>query len=299
MNTERLRYFLDLATTLNFTETAEKNFTSQSNISKQIIALEKELDTILFHREHRKITLTDAGKALLPHAGKILGDCTSLYQAILPFQNSKCSTLKICCIPVMANYNVTGLIAEFHHNHPDILLDVREVESIGLLNELDEGTCDIAYIRYFEMNSDKYDKVTVGFDKFAAVLPKDHPLAKKEVISLFELKDEHFFQLDKNTQLFNSFYSACQEAGFQPKIGYTGTRIDNILDFVSNGMGISLMMENSVKRLHRPGIAVIPIDIIVRSELAFIRSKHEKHSSASNIFWKYIYEKTNSAPSDI
>lgn len=299
MNIQRLKYFLDLAMTLNFTETAEMNFTTQSNISKQIIAFEKDLDTILFNREHRKITLTDAGKALLPHAEKILWDYTALQQAILPFQNSKCSILKICAIPVMVNYNVTGLIAEFHHNYPDILLDVREVESISLLSQLDEGTCDIAYIRIFELNLDKYEKITVEFDQFAVVLPQNHPLAKKEMISLYELKDELFYQLDKNTQLINLFYSACQKAGFQPKIGYTGTRIDSILDFVLKGMGISLMMENSVKPLNHPGIVVIPIDIIVRSELAFIRSKRQKHSLACNSFWKHINQKTNGAPWDI
>jgi LysR family transcriptional activator of glutamate synthase operon len=192
----------------------------------------------------------------------------------------------------MGNYNVTGLISEFHHTYPNILLKVREVESINLLNELDEGNCDIAYIRLFELNSDKYEKITVGFDQFAAVLPQNHPLAKREMISLSELKDESFYQLDRNTQLLNSFYSACQKAGFQPNIGYTGTHIDNILDFVSNGVGISLMMQNFIKPLNYPGIVIIPIDIVVKSELAFIRSKCQKQSSPSNIFWKYIHHKT-------
>ena len=293
MKIEYFRCFLELAITLNFTDTAEMNFTTQSNISKQIITLEKELDTTLFSREHRKITLTDAGKAMLPYAKKILSDYSALNQAILPFQTSKCSTIKMGAIPVMANYNLPGLIAEFYHGYPNILLDVKEIESINLLREVNEGICDIAFIRIFETNSDKYEKITFKFDKYAIVLPENHRLAKKEIISLFELKDELFFQLDKNTLLFNLFYSTCENAGFKPKIGYSGTRIDNILDFVSNGMGISLMMENSVKILHYPGIVVLPIDIIiVKSELAFIRSKSKKHSSASNIFWKYLSQKS-------
>ncbi|MBU3112613.1 LysR family transcriptional regulator [Clostridium lacusfryxellense] len=292
MKIEHIRCFLDLTITLNFTETAEMNFTTQSNISKQIITLEKELDITLFFREHRKISLTDAGKALLPYAKKILSDYSALNQAILPFQNSKCSIIKMGAIPVMANYNLPRLIAEFCNNYSDVLLDVKEIESINLLRELDEVSCDIAFIRIFETNSDKYEKITFKFDKFAVVLPQNHRLSKKEMIPLLELKNELFFQLDKNTQLFNLFYVACENAGFKPQIGYSGTRIVNILDFVSNGMVISLMMENSVKCLHYPGIVVIPIDIIVRSELAFIRSKSKKHSSASDIFWKYLSQKS-------
>ena len=291
MNLEHFRCFLDLAITLNFTDTAEMNFTTQSNISKKIITLEKELDTILFFREHRKVTLTDAGKALLPYAKKILSDYSELNEAILPFQNSKGCIIKMCAIPVMASYNVPGLIAEFCHTYPDIIIDVREIESINLLRELDEGICDIAFIRIFETNSDKYEKITYEFEKFAVFLPQNHHLAKKEIIPLLELKDELFFQLDKNTQLFNLFYSTCEKAGFKPKVGYIGTHIDNILDFISKGMGISLIMKNYGNYITYPQIVVIPIDITVSSELAFIRSKSKKHSSASNTFWKYLFQK--------
>ncbi len=252
MNIEQLKYFLDLTITLNFTETAERLFTTQGNISKHMIALEKELNTTLFSREHRKITLTNAGKTLLPYAEKILSDYYGLQNALLPFQHYKGAILKICAIPVMVNYNVTGLIAEFHQNYPDILLDVKEVESINLLKELNEGNCDLAYIRVFEMDSNKYEKITVGHDLFAVVLPLNHPQSKKEVIQLSELRNEVFLQLDKNTQLINQFYSLCQKAGFEPIVGYTGTRIDNILDFVSKGMGVSLMMQNSLITLHHP-----------------------------------------------
>jgi len=291
MNVERLKYFLNLSMTLNYTETAERFYTTQSNISKQIIALENDLNTILFVRKHRKVSLTDAGKALVPYAEKILSDFNDLQKAIIPFQHSNSKILKICAIPVMANYNVTGLIAGFHHSYPDIRLDVREVESINLLKELDEGTCDIAYIRIFNMDLSKYEKITVEHDRFAAVLPRNHPLAGKDLLKLNELQNEIFYQLDRHTQLIDQFYLLCQKGGFKPNVGYTGTRIDNILDFVSNGMGISLMMQNSFQSIHYPGIVIIPLDITIESELAFIRPKLYKHSFASDTFWEYMLSK--------
>lgn len=297
MDIERLKYFLDLTVTLNFSETAERLFTTQSNISKHIIALEKELNTTLFNREHRKITLTKAGQALLPYAEKILSDYSSLQNALQPYKESKTTILKIGAIPVMVNYNVTGLIADFHKTYPDILLDVKEVESINLLTELNEGNCDIAYIRIFEMNNEKYEKITVEHDQFAVVLPVNHLLSKKNLISLAELKNDHFYQLGKHTQLFDQFYSLCQRAGFEPKVGYTGTRIDNILDFVSKGMGVSLMMQHSIKALKHPGIVVIPLDVTVNSELVFIRLKNQNPSPASISFWKFLTHKFN--PKDL
>jgi len=184
MNIERLKYFLDLTVTLNYTETAERFFTTQSNISKQIISLEKELNTVLFSRKHRKIMLTDAGRVLLPYAEKILSDHVSLLNALFPFQNTGHAALRIGAIPVMVNYNVTGFIGEFHRQHPDIQLDVNEIESINLLKELNEGHYDIAYIRIFELDSSKYEKITIEYDQFAVVLPLDHSLAQKKKSAL-------------------------------------------------------------------------------------------------------------------
>jgi DNA-binding transcriptional LysR family regulator len=291
MNIERLKYFSNLATTLNYTETAEHFFTTQGNISKNIIALEKELNITLFSREHRKITLTDAGKTILPYAQKILWDYTTLQNVLLPYQDSSSIILRLSAIPVMVNYNITGLIAEFHQNYPGIKMEVREVESISLLKELDEGICDIVYMRLFELDSIKYEKIMVAHDQFAIVLPSDHPLSTKTVIQLKELKNENFFQLDKTTQLIQQFYSLCHKAGFEPNVAYTGTRIENILDFVSKGMGVSLMMQNSIKPLHHTGTVVIPLDITMESELAFIRLKQPNNSLGSTSFWKYLTHK--------
>lgn len=66
MDIHKLEAFVVLAETLTYTETAERQFTTQGNISKQIISLEKELEVELFERSHRKIALTHAGRLTLP-----------------------------------------------------------------------------------------------------------------------------------------------------------------------------------------------------------------------------------------
>lgn len=290
MNLELLTYFLDLSETLNFTETAERLYTTQGNVSKHISALEKELNTVLLSREHRKVELTKAGKVLIPHARQLLLDCRAMEAALLPYRSIQNAVLKIGAIPVMVNYNVIRLIAEFHQCCPKIQMEVKEVESIRLLSDLNEGKYDIAYTRIFESQADKYDKVTVDHDRFAAVLPVNHGLANQKVISLSSLKNERFLQLDKHTRLYEPFLQLCQKADFEPYIDHTGTRIDIILDFVANGMGISLMMENSIKALGRSDIKIIPLDMTIESELAFVKRKGH-HSPALNSFWNFLTEK--------
>ena len=74
MEINKLRAFVDLAKTLNFSETAENLYTSQSTISKQIKSLEKELGQELFERNNKNVALSEYGKLILPNAEKIVLD---------------------------------------------------------------------------------------------------------------------------------------------------------------------------------------------------------------------------------
>ncbi|CAM2776619.1 LysR family transcriptional regulator [Latilactobacillus sakei] len=66
MDTRKLATFIDLAQTCNYSRTAENIFSTQATVSKYIMALEKDWGVTLFTRDHRTVTLTKAGAAILP-----------------------------------------------------------------------------------------------------------------------------------------------------------------------------------------------------------------------------------------
>src|SRR5580698_9776358 len=72
MEVRQLQIFCALSEELNFTRTAEKVHTVQSNVTAQIKALEEELGTPLFDRLGRRVTLTDAGRRFQPFAEQAL-----------------------------------------------------------------------------------------------------------------------------------------------------------------------------------------------------------------------------------
>ena len=98
METRRLEFFLDLVETKNYSETAERMYTTQGNVSKQIRALEKELDTQLFDRSHRRIRLTAAGEQILPFARTIVENEKQMEKGLLAFLNREKSMLKIASL---------------------------------------------------------------------------------------------------------------------------------------------------------------------------------------------------------
>lgn len=104
MDIHKFEVFLDLAETMNFTKTAERQFTTQGNISKQILSLETELDVKLFERAHRKIELTEAGSLLLPYVKNVVEQYHAMQEVLETYTQENNLSLNILTIPTMINY---------------------------------------------------------------------------------------------------------------------------------------------------------------------------------------------------
>src|ERR1700727_1043049 len=90
-----LRYFVAVAEDLHFTRAAERLFISQPALSKQIRMLERTLGVELFHREGRRVSLTDAGEALLPHARQTVSAWDRALEAVEESKRAVASTLVV------------------------------------------------------------------------------------------------------------------------------------------------------------------------------------------------------------
>lgn len=287
MNLQKFEFFAVLAETLNYTEAAERLFTTQGNVSKQIISLEKELQVKLFHRRHRSIELTPAGAKVLPYAKSILKNYQELRQEIQQFVKTGNQELIIHGIPTMSKYHILQIIGRFHKLHPEITITVEEEESTELFQSLDLGNSSLIVARTFGEKLEGYEHMVIAQERFVAVLPQNHPLAHNEVIKVSDLKDEPFLQLGKSTMLYDEVIDLCQRAGFEPQVSYQGQRIDLILNFVSNEMGVSLMMCRSLDDFQNYDVAVVPVDVERFSKVNFVRRK-DYQNKALSLFWDYL-----------
>ncbi|GEO47887.1 LysR family transcriptional regulator [Companilactobacillus kimchii] len=287
MDLQKLKIFVDLSKTLNYTDTAENLFTTQGNISKQVMALEKELGVSLFKRAHRKIEMTQQGEIVLPYAKKILLDYNELSNKLNDFQAAKNLTIEMHTIPTMPSYQSFTLITQFLQKHPEVHMQLREEESYNLITSLKSGKCEIIFARTFDFDDPDLERIVTEEDKFVAVLPRKHPLAKSKKLTISQLKDDPFLILGKSTNLYDPVIKLCRQAHFTPKIAYEGTRVDLIMQMVQNNMGISIMMQKTAQNFDSEEFSIVPLTTNIANELCFIRVKGE-HSSANNLFWRYI-----------
>ena len=291
MNLQKLQVFLTLCETLNYTETAERLYISQGNVSKQIMALEKELGVQLFDRSRRHIKITKEGQVVGTYARRILDNYQQMTAELSQLQKDKEHKLLLHGIPSMPFYAIISEIAGFKKRHTNFEVSVEEEEADVLLDNLLKHKCDIIFARQFNNKLPKeVEMLTIDQDRWVVVLPSQHPLARKESINLKELEGEKFLQLSEKTQLLQPLLDLCHAYQFDPKITYKGNRINLIIDFIENDLGLSLMMEKMVRPFEGKQIIWRPLDIETESLMVLMKLKTNK-SEAVQQFWQEMQEK--------
>ena len=287
MDIKQIEYFVSVVDTGSFSLAAEELYISQSSLSKQIIALEKELGVKLFDRSKRKIALTEAGKMFHKHA---LG-FKKVNQALLSdLAEHKKGTpsLIIGAIPVTAQYGITSYVAQFKKAHPQINFSMEERQASTVLPALSQHKYDLAFVRDYNIDADEFSYFPIATDRLIVAASGDHHFSKRKSISLAELSDENFIMFNKGTLIHEVSMNACRSAGFEPRIFYTASRAASIIDMVSSNSGIALIMEKVLNYYNRSEVVAIPLEQIIESKIILAYPKDKRLSKPARTFSDFM-----------
>lgn len=288
MRIERFQCFLSVVNTGSFSSAAEQLYTTQSAVSKQILALERELGVVLFDRTHRQVELTSYGQIIYKHAQRLVRDSQQMYDELNEIRGRMEDKVFLATIPVMQQYGITELIGRFQKDHPMIRLNVVEMEGAEVFSNLEQRKFDLAFVRLERYQLADYDVLPYAQDRLMVLLPEKHPLSCLECIPLERLKDEDFLLLNEGTLLHGTCIHACRQCGFEPQIAYTGTRNENIAELVAMGMGVSLVMEQFYFHVKPKGVCCVPLETPIVSTIGFVRHRSKDYPSAVQILWNYV-----------
>ncbi|MGC3992855.1 MAG: LysR family transcriptional regulator [Propionicimonas sp.] len=259
MDIRHIKEFAVLAEVQNYLEASDLLFISQSSLSKHIKALEAELGAPLFDRSTRHVRLNEAGAVFLEFARQVVALQYQTATRIRTMTSQRAYALTIGSIPVMAPYGILDAIAAFRRENADFSVSLIEGDAKALKDALRRNECELAFIRDDGEDDPTFSKIPFAQDALAAVLPATHALVGRKTVRLTELAQEDFMLLSPGSLLHELSVKACEDAGFEPKVVFTGQRAENILDLVSQGMGVGLLMRKAAKRLVRDRVAIIEV----------------------------------------
>ena len=275
MDIDYIHEFVVLVDTGNYMEAADKLFLTQSSLTRHIQKLEADLGVLLFDRSTRHIELNKYGNLFMPYARQISQLQKEYTTTFCNELNRERGTIRIGAIPVMAQYQITDILARFQQENRNFMLDIQEADSLKLIQMLRDEEIDFAVIRESDDASSAFCKIPITQDTLAALMPAGHPLAVKDHIELKQLYRDSFLLLGRDTFMYSLCVRECRSAGFEPHIAFTSNRVDNIIGLVSKGMGVGLLTKRPVMSANHSEIAVVDIlpAITTTISLAYLPGK--------------------------
>ncbi len=286
MEIRQVQYFLAIAEKGSFSAASEELYISQSALSKQIMALEKELGFALFDRNKRKISMTAAGEAFLKYGRRLNQVYLDMTRELTRFKTT--SPLSIAAIPVVAEYGITSCLARFRSAHPQIHFAMEEREAFTIPPALQSHQFELAFLRENYLPKSLQPVLEICRDKMVVTLSQKHRLAGRKSLRLEELSDQNFILFEKGTVIHEISMDAFRRAGFKPKIAYTGLRAQSVLSSVASQDGIALMMERVLDYHSHPGIVSIPLQEPIESRILLVASKNKELSKPARIFIEFL-----------
>lgn len=240
MELRQLEYLVAVAEERNFTRAAARVHISQSGVSAQIRALERELGAELFDRSTRTATLTVAGKAALDHARAALAATAALTEAVGEVTGVIRGEVTVGMVVGCTVTPLFDALASFHRAHPGVELTLSEDNSDRLLDAVRAGALDVALVGSASAPAE-LESFTVISERLVVAVPPDHRLATLGSVALRDVCTERIVCMPPGTGLRTVFDNACAAQGLTPHLGLQAGAADAIADLARRGVGVAIL----------------------------------------------------------
>ena len=293
LDAHQLNIFLVASETLNFTQAAQQLHISQPGVSQHIQSLERHLDTSLFERSGRQLSLTDAGLALIPLARNMVQQSIHIEETIASLKGDVFGHLQVGCSTTPGKYVLPHLLARFHKQFPRVRVTCQVAPQSDAIEKLCEGQV------HFALSSYKHKDVGVDAefrlfmeDQVVLVAPIGHPWAKRKSITISDLKEANFILREEESGTYTAVKSAFSAVGYSLRdlnVLLTLGNSEAIALAVQEGLGVGFVSRTVVAGLQRKGIATIAVKgLNISREIYIGRQKRLPATAAQTAFWNLI-----------
>lgn len=256
---QQIRCFVALAHELHFGRAAERLNMTQPPFSRQIRLLETVVGKPLFERDHRRVTLTEAGARFLPEAEHLLRCSEGAVLAAQSAFRGLTGQVVLGYVMGVSFGLLPEVIAVVAERLPGVKLDLREISSDAQREALRSGGVDIALARSSVPTPD-LGAVRVLREKFWAALPVGHALCESRLIDPHQLHDQPLFmyQPGRADQFYNILHGYFTGIDVEPRYVQYVRHGHSMLPLVDAGLGMALV-PSSLRRMRYAGVAWRPI----------------------------------------
>lgn len=278
MDIAALKAFITVAEAGSFSLAAERLFVTQPAVSKRIASLEGELDTRLFDRIGRTVTLTESGRALLPRAQRILVELEDSARAIANLSGKIHGTLRFGTSHHIGLHRLPPALQHFTRRNPQVRLDIRFMDSEAACHAVEQGELELGIVTLPPRPSVSLTTRTIWPDPLGIVVSPDHPLAARRSVRLSDLAQHPAILPAPTTYTRQIAEQAFRQLGLTLDVALSTNYLETIKMLVSVGIGWSLlpltMLDAQLRKLAAP-------EIVLQRSLGIVYHRERTLSNAA------------------
>jgi DNA-binding transcriptional LysR family regulator len=240
MTLQQLKCLCVMAEVLHYTKSANQLYISQPSLSYAISELEKELGVPLFERKGNHTCMTKYGESFLPYARHIFATLDEATAHLYEMLDASTGKINLGYIYSISFDFVPRMLEIFYGDQGNSRITFEFFQGLHsvLIEKLKSGSLDLL----LSANPDDktINSVPVFKQELFVVVPKDHRLATKQVVSLTDVKDEPLVTLSRNSNIRNHLIKCYEKIGAKPIIAGEVAECIGMSALVRANLGIAI-----------------------------------------------------------
>ena len=252
MDIASLHAFITVADTGSFSLASDKLYLTQPAISKRIAALESELNNRLFDRIGRQISLTEAGRTLLPRARIILQEIEDSRRVLQNLSGQTAGELHIGTSHHIGLHRLPPVLRAYTKQFPNVELDIQFMDSEQACRAVEHGELEMGIVTLPLTPSAVLQSQRIWPDPLSIIVSKSHPLASITQINLAQLVEHKAILPAHGTFTRQIIEQAFAKQHLHVNIGLVTNYLETIKMMVSVGLGWSVLPDSMLSKDIKP-----------------------------------------------
>lgn len=292
VNLRQLQYATFLADHKHYGKTAELLGITQPTLSQQILALEKELGTVLFVRSHKGVALTDAGQEFIRRAKSICSQLDDLKTSMMEYSNLSRGKIRVGVLPAFSYLNIINMITAFRQKYQGISIEINVQPSSVLLEGLFNHQYDAVFMTYIADGTidDEVEIYTHSVSQMAILFPIDHPFAHMGQIDIRQLDGQNLVAPVSGSPVRKELDKYLTFFGIQPNIICESSNVDTLFRCVRSGLGSACIDYTLAKDLMTDDVLLRPLVPQIEREICFAVLKTHRSIPSLKAFRNHIFD---------
>lgn len=258
MELRQMEYLVAVAEEGHFTRAAALCGVTQSGLSAAIRSLEKELGASLFARTTRQVALTDAGRALLPFARRMLAQASAGRDAVARASQQISGRLRLGSEQCLGVIDVGPLLERFRLRYPLVDVQFTQAGSAELATQVRAGDLDVAFLATTQ-HLGSLRRLELGRRPVVGLVHPTDDLARSAQVSWEDLAVRDFVDFREPWAIRQLVDAAFADRHLERRVRMSVDDVHTLLDFVQRGLGVAVVPQHVAAKPQAAGLTTLEL----------------------------------------